>query len=152
MFFIYLILWLVFSMTMSVQIAAAGIVLSAAVYLFSISHLRHKHEDDVKLLRNFFRGLLYGLTLVWETAKANVMVFKIVFSRNIVIDPCLVYFKPGLKTNAARVALANSITLTPGTIVVALNDDLFCVHCLNREAAEDLEDSVFTRQLRKLED
>ena len=138
-------------MDLGIDIMAIGLIISAAAYWFACSHLRHKPASDIKLLQNLLRGLLYSLTLVWETAKSNAMVFRIVFSRNIIIDPCLVYFKSNLKTNAARVTLANSITLTPGSITVALSDDLFCVHCLNRDIVKDIDSSVFVRQLKKIE-
>ena len=151
LFFLYLLLWLIFSLRLSAEIVAIGIIISAAVYWFACSHLRYKPASDIILLKNFLIGLQYVVILVWETAKANVAVFRIVFNRTIRVDPCIIYFNANLKTNIARVVLANSITLTPGTITITLNDDLFCVHCLNREMAQSMEDSVFVRQLRKFE-
>ncbi|MBQ8547563.1 MAG: Na+/H+ antiporter subunit E, partial [Lachnospiraceae bacterium] len=56
-----------------------------------------------------------------------------------------------LKTDLARTVLANSITLTPGTITVELTEDEFKVHCLDKEMAEGIEDSVFVRLLLKME-
>ncbi len=50
--------------------------------------------------------------------------------------PALVRFKTDLKTKQARVVLANSITLTPGTITVTLEEDEYVVHCLDKELAE----------------
>ena len=152
MFFLYLILWLVLSMEVNIPVLITGILISLLVYVFACMHMRHKISDDIKLIRNIFLGIKYVFTLVWETAKANVMVFRIVFSKKIKIDPCLIYFYGNLKTNSARVALANSITLTPGTIAVSLNDDFFCVHCLNREMAMEVGNSVFARQLKRIEE
>ena len=151
MYFIYLSLWLIFSMRLSAEIAVMGVIVSIAVYWFACSHMRYKPATDRKLLRNLLRGIRYALILVGETAKANAAVFRIVFSRTIEIEPRLVFFRTKLKTNVARVALANSITLTPGTITVALNDDLFCVHCLSGKMAEGIEDSIFVRELQKFE-
>ena len=51
----------------------------------------------------------------------------------------------------AKVVLANSITLTPGTITVSVENDSFCVHCLDRELAEGMEDSVFVELLLEME-
>jgi len=139
-------------MQINIPVLAVGIIISFLVYVFACMHMRHKISDDIKLFKNIFLGIKYVLTLVWETAKANLMVFKIVFSRKIKIDPCMIYFYGNLKTNSARVALANSITLTPGTIAVSLNDDFFCVHCLDREMAKDIGNSVFAGQLKKIEE
>jgi multicomponent Na+:H+ antiporter subunit E len=50
------------------------------------------------------------------------------------------------------VILANSITLTPGTITVSLTDDHLLVHCLDKSLAEGMDDSVFVRLLQKMEE
>ena len=151
MFLIYLLLWLIFSMRLSLEVAVAGVIISTAVYQFARKHMRLRPITDINVLRNLLRGIKYALTLVWETAKANIAMLRIVFSPTIEIDPCIYYFRTNLKTNAARVALANSITLTPGTITVALIDDLFCVHCLYIKDTDKIKDSVFARQLQKFE-
>ena len=152
MFFLYLFLWLIFSMRLSIEVAVVGAVISMAVYRFACIYMRYKPVTDRKMLRNLLLGIRYALILVWETGKANVEVFRIVFSQTIEIEPRIIYFRTKLKTNVARVALANSITLTPGTVTVALNDGLFCVHCLSDKMAEGIEDSVFVQQLQKFED
>lgn len=54
------------------------------------------------------------------------------------IEPRIVTFKSKLKSNVAQVALANSITLTPGTITIRVVDGEFYVHALSRRAAESL--------------
>ncbi|MCL2093425.1 MAG: Na+/H+ antiporter subunit E [Treponema sp.] len=151
MFFLYLIVWLIFAAQLDPGVLTVGILISAAVYWFALSHLRHRPERDLKLVKNIFRGLAYACTLIYETVKANMMVFRIVYSKHIEIDPCLIYFNPKLRGNFARTVLANSITLTPGTITVALNGDQFCVHCLNKEMARGLDSSIFIRLLRRYE-
>jgi multicomponent Na+:H+ antiporter subunit E len=47
------------------------------------------------------------------------------------INPRVVHFRTRLKSDLARVILANSITLTPGTISLHLDDDHLIVHWLN---------------------
>jgi multicomponent Na+:H+ antiporter subunit E len=64
----------------------------------------------------------------------------------------IVHVHARLKTETARVILANSITLTPGTITVSLTDDHLLVHCLDKSLAEGMEDSVFVRLLQKMEE
>ena len=56
-----------------------------------------------------------------------------------------------LKSETAKVMLANSITLTPGTITVSLEDDTLLVHCLDKTLSEGMEDSEFVKMLEKLE-
>ena len=151
MFFLYLLIWLVFTMDVNIQTLIVGAVLSAFIYRFACKHMRYSLKTDLNILKNIFLGLKYAATLIWETAVSNALVFRVVFSRTIEVAPRIIYFRTGLKTNAARVALANSITLTPGTLTVALNGDTLCVHCLNGKLAEGIEDSVFVKQLRRFE-
>ena len=145
-------LWLVFSLKINSEIVITGTVLSVVVYWFACRHMRYKPATDRKLLSNLLRGLRYAAVLIYEFAKANAVMLRIVFSRKIEVKPQLKFFRTNLRTNSARVVFANSITLTPGTITVALNDDVLCVHCLNPEMAEGIEDSVFVRQLRRFEE
>ena len=64
----------------------------------------------------------------------------------------LVKVHTDLKTETARVILANSITLTPGTITVSLTEQELLVHCLDKTLAEGMEDSSFVKLLKKLEE
>ena len=67
------------------------------------------------------------------------------------IEPAVVRFKADLQSNFARILLANSITLTPGTITVLLEGNEYVVHCLDKELAAELDRSVFVTLLKKLE-
>ena len=147
----YLLIWLIISLEINLEVAVAGIIVSVAAYLFTRRHLLLRPFENRNMLRSLLNMLRYALVLVYEIAKANIAMFRLVFSKNIEIDPQLIYFRTDIKSNYARVVLANSITLTPGTITVALNDDIYCVHCLNTEMAEDIEDSHFVRQLKNFE-
>ena len=57
-----------------------------------------------------------------------------------------------MKSEAALACLANSITLTPGTITISLDDGLFTVHCLDKSMAEGIADSRFVRLLQRIEE
>ena len=64
------------------------------------------------------------------------------------IDPRMVNFKTTLKSDVARVTLANSITLTPGTITVRIEDDVFTVHALSDKVASGLPGEMEERIAR----
>ena len=84
--------------------------------------------------------------------KANVAIIRIVLSPHMEITPCLVPVKTDLKSAGARAALANAITLTPGTITVDVKDDVLWVHALTAEMAEGLKDWHVARQLARIEE
>ena len=72
----------------------------------------------------------YSVWLLREIAVANWQVLKIVMNPRLPIDPVIVRFRTSLTTDLGRTTLANSITLTPGTITVQVNDDEFLIHAL----------------------
>ena len=76
---------------------------------------------------------------------------KLLFSEKNAVEPILIRFRTSLQTKAARVLLANSITLTPGTITVSLEGDELVVHCLDKTLAEGLADGIFAKELERLE-
>ncbi len=76
------------------------------------------------------RLFLYLLWLLREVAKANIQVLRVVLHPRLPIDPVLVRFRAHLTSDLAKTILANSITLTPGTITVEVRGDEFLVHSL----------------------
>ena len=101
-----------------------------------------------RLALPFFR---YVLLLLKEIVVANVTVCRMILTRKEVMEPVLVRIHTDLETETARVILANSITLTPGTITVSLTGQELLVHCLDESLAVGLEDSEFARMLLEME-
>ena len=95
-------------------------------------------------------GVELPLQDIEEILKANLAVIRRVYGRK-APDPCLKTFAAPLDTAAARVALADSITLTPGTITAEQEGAVFTVHCLDRNMSEGLESSGFVRRLQAME-
>ncbi len=76
-----------------------------------------------------------------EIIKANFHLLFIVFHPRMkdLIDPHIIVFKTNLKSDMAIATMANSITLTPGTITVSSDSDgVFRVHAIDQESAEAL--------------
>ena len=65
---------------------------------------------------------------LWELVLANLNVARLVFSPRIRIRPGIVEIKTRLTSPMGRLALANAITLTPGTLVVDVRDDSLFIH------------------------
>ena len=103
-------------------------------------------------IKNIFKLVRYFVFLVVEIYRANIAVVKLILNPKWIVEPELQTFKTKLQTPLGRVLLANSITLTPGTITVQMEEDELVVHCLDASFAEGLEDSEFEQRLKKLED
>ena len=96
------------------------------------------------------RLLLYALYLLKEIAKANLITLKRVYSRR-EVEPAIVTFRTPLAHEWTQVLLANSITLTPGTITLLLKEGELTVHCLDRSDAGSLEGSDMEVRIAKME-
>ena len=151
MFFIFFLIWIIFNGQVTFEIAAFGVVIAGLMYLFICKFLNYHPKTDLLLCKKFFLVLQYVFVLITEIIKANFAVIRMIMSSRYEIEPAIVRFKTDLKTTPARVLLANSITLTPGTITVSLEEDEYVVHCLDKELAEGINSSVFVTLLRKLE-
>ncbi len=149
-FFAALALWLIFNGRVTTELVLVGIVLSFGVSLF---HRKCLRDPGAKRLtaRQVLLLAGYAVVLVWEIVKSSLTVIRIATAPKIEIEPQIVFFHTDLKEERFRVILANSITLTPGTITVLLENNVLCVHCLDKSMAEGLEDSVFVRRLRRIE-
>ena len=55
------------------------------------------------------------------------------------IDPQIIRFKTKLESDISWVAMANSITLTPGTITMDIREGEFFVHAIDKKVAYDLD-------------
>jgi len=92
----------------------------------------------------------YMVVLVWEIIKANLALVKVIYRKNPRPVVCTIHTK--LKSRMARMLLANSITLTPGTITLTLKGDELTIHCLTPEMAEGLDQTVFEKRLVRIEE
>lgn len=149
---VYFILWLTVNGRVTTETVTLGILVSAALHLFSRRFLSVHPASPTSMLRLLPRVLLYLALLFIEIVKANLQVIRLVLSPVIEVEPCLVRFRTDLRSEAARVALANSITLTPGTLTVSLEENDLLIHALDRDMAWGVDESVFVRHLRRMEE
>jgi multicomponent Na+:H+ antiporter subunit E len=128
---IYLLVgWLLFTGTVAPYSLMMGFLFSLLIAMGTYSLFIHEKEADKRSLLPHVH--LLGIYLLVIIFKMYVASFKVLF--NITrgdINPRIVHFRTRLKSDLARVILANSITLTPGTITVHLDDDHLIVHWLD---------------------
>ena len=151
MFLILFGLWVVFNGKWTTEIALLGVAVSGLIYAFTCAFIGLSPRKELRYLRNAGRGLAYLWLLLREIFKANWQVLRLIWSPRMEVEPELHTFRTRVKSDFGKAILANSITLTPGTITVHVRDDLFMVHCLDRELADGLEDSEFEQRLEKME-
>lgn len=151
MYIIFFLIWVIFNGQFTLEIATFGAVIAGIMYWFICRFFNYDPKTDLFLGKRLFQILHYVFVLVREIIKANFEVIRMITSSRYEIEPAVVRFKTDLKTSFARILLANSITLTPGTITVSLENDEYVVHCLDKSLAEGINSSVFITLLRKME-
>lgn len=93
----------------------------------------------------------YWIWLLKEIVLANVDVTKRILAPGCPINPQLFRVKASQHNELGKVIYANSITLTPGTVTVDIDDDEFVVHALSDSSKDDLETGEMDRRVTGLE-
>ena len=143
--------WMIFNGRITLEIVIFGIVIAAAVFAFMCKFMDYSIKKELRLYKKVPQFLKYVFLLVKEIIKANVAVIRMILTRREVTEPTLVKVHTDLKSETAKVMLANSITLTPGTITVSMEGDTLLVHCLDKSLSKGMEDSDFVKMLEKME-
>ena len=151
MYILFLAFWILINGRFTAEILIFGIFISAAIYFFICKFMDFSFKKDLMLVKSAGLMIRFIFILIKEIAKANFNVIKLIMSTRYEPEPEVVYFTTDLRTGFAKTMLANAITLTPGTITVSVVENEFCIHCLDKEYAEGIENSDFVRILRKME-
>ena len=150
MFTFFLLIWIILNGRVTLEIILFGILIAAAVFLFARAAFGYTVTTERQVIRYTPLALLYLVNLVVEICRATMSVIGIVVNPGRRPEPVLVEFDSGLPTDFQNVVLANSITLTPGTVTVEMEGSHFQVHCLVPEYADGIGESSFVRLLRRI--
>lgn len=149
---LFFLVWVIFNGRITLEIALFGIAVAGAVFAFICKYMDYSIQKELRLYRKLPQYAQYILVLIKEIIGANLTVCRMILTRKETLEPVIVRVHTDLKTETARVVLANSITLTPGTITVSMSGQELLVHCLDKTLSEGMEDSVFVKLLRKIEE
>ena len=153
MFVLLLLVWIVLNGSLNLQVIAAGVVISAVSAWASYRLLQLPPLGGAGLIDRFPRAVFYILFLAWEILRANFQVMKrILFPGKRKGAPKLLWFQSKLREPEHQMLLANSITLTPGTITVSLRNGRLCVYAMDQEFAAGLPECGFVQKLRRWEE
>lgn len=145
-----LLFWLVLAMPLDFPDLLWG--LAAAMLAGGVAVAFLWRDDSPGIGARRLGGLVFHtFDLIRQIVPAALQVARVVLDPALPIQPEVVVHRTSLEDDLARVTLANTITLTPGTHCVDLEDDRITVHCLSPSFAAPLIDgSVETRISRSL--
>ncbi|MGC9322074.1 MAG: Na+/H+ antiporter subunit E [Kosmotogaceae bacterium] len=128
-------LWLGFTGSFAIGEILLGLLVSivVAIILSNYSRFRIGLDFPVRVFKFVFSFLPI---FILEMVKANVDVAKRVLNPSLPINPSMVEVETNLKGDISKLTLANSITLTPGTLTVDIGEDRLLVHWIDKKADE----------------
>ena len=124
-------------------------VASCLFVLYLTDRMNIADEECAPLLG--LRPLIYLPWLIKEITLANIDVTKRLLNPELPINPQMIRVTAGQKSDLGRVIFANSITLTPGTVSVAMQGDEIVIHALTSEAADEDKSGEMDRRVTRLE-
>ena len=155
-FIVLMIAWVLLNWTLDPVNLAIGVGIS--LFLSFVFCSKCELFTDINLTpKAFAYTIMYLFVFIIELIKANIDVTRRVLSPSLPINPGIVKVKTKLKSKMARLILADSITLTPGTFTLQVEEDTFYIHWINVEhdnveqATQDLV-SKFEKYLEVLYD
>ncbi len=120
-FILSMLVWLALT-GLGLQEVLAGLIIAVIVSVSAGHFLITTHKQKHMLHRWLF-AVLYFFKFIWEMVKANFHVAYIVVHPLVPVKPGIVKIKTKLTKDAAITVLTNSITLTPGTLTIDVNED-----------------------------
>ena len=142
--------WVALNGRLTVEIAGLGVVFALFMMLFCCAFCDWSWRKEAGLYRALPLIAGYAFVVIWEIVKANLALCRVVYGGK--TDPVTRVIHTGLRSRLARMALANSITLTPGTVTLSCEGNELIIHCLRPEMAEGLDRNVFEKRLLQIEE
>jgi len=130
LFVILVIIWLILTGTFHWQEISIGILISLIMSIFLSKRYEYLGLPPLSVKRIIF-FIAYIFVLLVEITKANFDVAYRVLHPKMPIKPGIVVIKTSLKQDIAKLILANSITLTPGTFTLDIKGDKMLIHWIN---------------------
>ncbi|UCF15077.1 MAG: Na+/H+ antiporter subunit E [Phycisphaerales bacterium] len=127
LFLVTFVLWLLLTHTLRLQFVITGAVISLLTALL-FGNIFVKNSIKFFQIARYFWFFWYLIFFIWECVKANLDVAYRVLHPSLPIRPGIVKARINLRTEIARTILANSITMTPGTLSVDIVGEHIFVH------------------------
>lgn len=143
-------LWLLLSGHFHEPLLLALGAISVAFVVF-IAHRMDVVDHEGHPIQLSHRAVRYFPWLLWEIVKANIDVAKVILRRRMPLSPRVFPTQGMQRSELGLTIYANSITLTPGTVTIAVDGERLSVHALTAAAAAGVETDEMNRRVAGLE-
>lgn len=141
--------WLLLSGIYEPLLLSLGVV--SSLFVAGIAHRMDVVDHEGFPIHIGPKGITYWPWLIWEIIKANIDVALIIIKPDLEISPIMFRAEASQKTEVGQVIYANSITLTPGTVTVGVNEGTVDVHALTIGAADEVISGRMDRRACQME-
>ncbi len=128
-------LWLLLTSSFNVQELVAGAVIAILVAAFTHERFTKKGLANLHPKRVVCM-FIYFFYFFWQMIKANIDVAWRVIHPKMPINPGIVHVKTKMKSDFGKLMVANSITLTPGTLTLEVLGDDMLIHWIDVKATD----------------
>lgn len=135
LFVVLFLAWLLFTFSVSPENLIVGAMAAAISAAIMGKHFVSGFQKMLHPAR-YLWAIWYLLVFLWECIKANFDVAYRVLHPGLPINPGIVKVKLQVKSEIARTILANSITMTPGTITIDIIGDDIYIHWINISSSD----------------
>ena len=146
-------IWIVFSGQFDAFHLALGLISTALVTAISSDFFfADRSRGTGARIQEIVRLPWYLLWMLYQILLSNLHILKLALSPGDLpeVQPRLVRIKTGLKTDFAKWFLANSITLTPGTITIDIDGDELLIHSISEATTTGVEDDAMERKIASM--
>ncbi len=137
-------LWMILSANFELSNLAVGLSVSAGV---SLLYIKMFQNEKIEMINPYYL-FIYILVLLKNLIVSNLQIAKRVLSPDMKLNPAIVAVKTELKSDWKKLLLANSITLTPGTLTLDVKDDTLYIHII--ECKDETNTSHITQEFEKI--
>lgn len=130
--------WLALSQKFDLLHVSEGFVLCIIVSFMTLKYIFPKSQRPPFSLLKSIAFVRYCIWLIWQVIDSNLKMIPVILKPIMPINPSIIKFDQTLPHVFAQLTLANSITLTPGTITLDIEKDTFIIHALTNDAVKSL--------------
>ena len=142
-------LWLLLSGFFQVLLLSLGV--ASVVGVVWIAHRMDVIDHEGHPIHLTLRALLFWPWLLLEILNSSFHIAAAILRRKMPVNPSLIEVKATQETELGQVIYANSITLTPGTVTIAIDKDIMVIHALTVDSATGLQTGEMDRRVTAME-
>lgn len=141
--------WLLFSGIYEPLLLILGA--ASCILIVGIAHRMDVADHEGHPIHLGWRAISYWAWLIKEIVKSSIDVSMRILNPKLPIDPVMITVKATQPSELGQVVYANSITLTPGTVSIRVNDNTILVHALSTSLGDDLETGEMDRRVTAID-